>query len=54
MTEDQISKLQNGLEQMAAMLKIFYDALLVAGFDDDHASFLTAEFLKDKFCGNND
>lgn len=46
MTHQEAENLQEGLNKMSATIKIFYDGLMRAGFDDGHAMFLTNEFMK--------
>lgn len=41
MTIEQAENLQEGLQKLAGMLKIFYDALIIAGFDTEQAIKLT-------------
>lgn len=41
MTKQQAETLQDGLQKLAGMLKIFYDALITAGFDKEQAMQLT-------------
>lgn len=46
MTRQEAENLQDGMEKMAGMLRIFYNALMAAGFEDHRAMYLTMEYMK--------